>query len=72
MVDQEYRLREENKKKDETIEKFGYEAKNEIESMKRELHAQRIDTLKLIGDAIKDPEKFKKMLSDKQNEKSDS
>jgi len=72
MVSQEHRLREENKKKDETIEKFGYEAKNEIESMKRELHAQRIDTLKLIGDAIKDPKKFKKRLLDKQNEKSDS
>jgi len=72
MVGQEHRLREENKKKDETIEKFGYEAKNEIESMKKQLHEQRIDTLKLIGDAIKDPKKFKKMLLDKQNEKSDS
>ena len=68
MVDQESRLREESKKKDVTIEKFGYEAKNEIESMKRELHAQRIDTLKLIGDAIKDPEKFKKLLSEFKDE----
>ena len=71
-IDQEFRLRAEAKKKDEMIEKFEFESKNEIESVKRQLHEQQLTTLKLIGDAIKDPEKFKKMLLDKQNEESGS
>jgi len=71
MIVQEFRLREENKKKDEMIEKFGYEAKNEIESVKKQLRENQLTTLELIGDALKDPEKFKKMLLDKQKERLD-
>jgi len=68
MIDEEFRLREEAKKKDKLIEKFEFEAKNEIESVKKQLHEQQLTTLELIGDAIKDPEKFKKMLLDRQKE----
>ena len=52
--------------------KFEVEAKNEIESVKRQIHEQQLTTLRLIGDAIKDPEKFKKMLLDMQKESENS
>jgi len=67
-INPEIRLREENKKKDKMIEKFEFEAKSEIESVKKQLRENQLTTLELIGDAIKDPEKFKKMLLDKQKE----
>jgi len=36
--------------------------------MKKEIGDVKLEALRLIGDAIKDPEKFKKMLLDKQKE----
>jgi len=44
--------------------KYEVEAKNEIESLKKEMYDQRISTLKLISDALKNPEEFKKKLKD--------
>ena len=50
------------------IEKFEFEAKSEIESVKKQLRENQLTTLELIGDALKDPEKFKKMLLEKRKE----
>jgi len=65
-IDESERLRLQTQLKDKMIEKFEFEAKSEIESVKKQLRENQLTTLKLIGDALKDPEKFKKMLKDKQ------
>jgi len=38
--------------------RYDVEAKGEIESLKKEIHEQKISTLKLIQDALYNPEKF--------------
>ncbi len=61
-IDQSEQLKIKNEQKDEELLKYEVEAKNEIESIKKELHEQKIATLKLIGEAIKNPQKFQERL----------
>jgi len=42
--------------------RYDVEAKGEIESLKKEMHDQKISTLKLIDKALRNPEKFKESL----------
>jgi len=41
--------------------RYDVETKGEIESLKKEMHEQKIATLKLVRDALENPEKFKKI-----------
>jgi len=61
-IDKSEQLKVKNEQKDEKLLKYEVEAKNEIESIKRELYEQKIATLKLIGEAIKNPEKFQRQI----------
>jgi len=63
-IDKSKQLIIKNEQQQDEILKYEVEAKNEIESLKKEMYEQRISTLKLIGDALKNPEKFKKKLKD--------
>lgn len=61
-IDKSEQFKAKNKHQQEEILKYEVEAKNEIESIKREMHEQKIATLKLIGEAIKNPQKFQRKL----------
>lgn len=62
LIDKSERLKIKNQRQQEEILNYEVEAKNEIESIKRELYEQKIATLKLIGEAIKNPEKFQQQI----------
>ncbi len=66
-IDKSEQLKAKNQHQQEEIFKYEVEAKNEIESMKKQLHEQRLDTLKLIGEAMKNPKKFQEKLEDFRN-----
>jgi len=63
-IDKSEQLKIKNEQQQDELLKYEVEAKNEIESLKKEMYEQRISTLKLIGDALKNPEKFKEKLKD--------
>jgi len=63
-IDQSEQLKIKNELQQDELLKYEVEAKNEIESLKKEMYDQRISTLKLISDALKNPEKFKEKLKD--------
>jgi len=63
-VDKSEQLKIKNELQQDELFKYEVEAKNEIESLKKEMYDQRISTLKLISDALKNPEKFKEKLKD--------
>jgi len=42
--------------------RYDVEAKGEIESLKKEMHEQKISTLKLVREALENPEKFQRDL----------
>jgi len=62
-IDKSEQLKIKNEQQQDELLKYEVEAKNEIESLKKEMYDQRISTLKWIGEALKDPEKFKEKLN---------
>jgi len=62
VIDRAEKLKIKNELQEEKIFKHEIETKTELELMKKELHEQRLMTLKLIRESIKDPEKFTKKL----------
>ena len=63
-VDKSEQLKIKNEQQHDELLKYEVEAKSEIESMKKEMRDHRITTLKLIADAVNNPEKFKEKLKE--------
>jgi len=57
-INESEQLKLKNQQQKDELMKYEVEAKTEIESIKKELHEQRLVTLKLIKEAISNPEKF--------------
>jgi len=64
-IDKSEQLKIKNEQQHEEKLKYEIETKTEIESLKKEMRDQKISTLKWIGEALKDPDKFKKNLDSK-------
>jgi len=57
-IDKSEQLKAKNQHQQEEILKYEVEAKNEIESIKKEMHEQKIATLRLIKQALRNPKEF--------------
>jgi len=62
-IDKSEQLKIENEQQSDELLKYEVDAKNEIESLKKEMHEQRIDTLRLIREALKNPQQFQRKLA---------
>ena len=63
-ISKENRLRELNKKQQVELSNYEKDARDEIQSLKKGLTDVKLETLKMIGDAINDPEEFKRKLKE--------
>ena len=61
-ISESVRLQYKNQHQQEELLKYEVGAKNEIESLKKEMHEQKIATLRLIREAIKNPHGFQAEL----------
>ncbi len=59
-IDKSEQLRIKSQRQEEEIMRYDVEAKGEIESLKKEMHEQKLATLKLVRDALQNPDKFNK------------
>jgi len=59
-IDKSEQLKAKNQQQGEELLMYEVEAKNEIESLKKEMHEQKISTLRLIRQALSDPKTFEK------------
>lgn len=60
-IDKSEQLKLKNEQQKEEIQRYEVEAKNEIESMKKQLHTTKLETLRMIGDIIANPTLLKKL-----------
>jgi len=63
-IDKSEQLKIKNQWQEDELMRYDVEAKGEIESLKKQMSDQKRDTLKLIGEALRNPEKFKKISKD--------
>jgi len=63
-IDKSEQLKIKNQWQEDELMRYDVEAKGEIESLKKQMSDQKLDTLKLIGEALRNPEKFKKISKD--------
>ena len=61
-INESVRLQYKNQQQQEKLQKYEIDAKYEIESMKKDMHKHKLDTLRLIGEALQNPEKFKEKI----------
>jgi len=59
-VDESEQLKIKNERQEKELMRYNFEAKGKIESLEKQLHDHKIDTLKLVRDALENPDKFKK------------
>jgi len=57
-IDKSEQLKAKNQHQQEELLMYEVEAKNEIESLKKEMHEQKISTLRLIKQALRNPKEF--------------
>jgi len=57
-IDKSEQLKAKNQHQQDEILKYEVDTKNEIESLKKEMHEQKITTLRLIKQALKSPNEF--------------
>jgi len=62
-IDKSEQLRIKNQRQEDEIVRYDVETKGKIESLEKQIHDHKIDTLKLVRDALENPEKFKKKQS---------
>jgi len=59
-IDKSEQLRIKNQHQEEEIMRYDVEAIGKIESLEKQIHGHKIDTLKLVREALQNSEKFKK------------